>query len=90
MSNFTCPTCGLTNIDCGKAGYKTKREIELEEKVAAGVRREQLHLNRAFRAEKKLEIALSYLHTIKRLRNGKCFQCSDFAYRAIKKIKEYR
>lgn len=30
MSNFTCPTCGLTNIDCGKAGYKTTREIELE------------------------------------------------------------
>ena len=30
MSNFTCPTCGLTNIDCGKAGYKTAREIELE------------------------------------------------------------
>lgn len=29
MSNFTCPTCGLTNIDCGKAGYKTAREIEL-------------------------------------------------------------
>lgn len=33
MSNFTCPTCGLTNIDCGKAGYKTAREIELEEKL---------------------------------------------------------
>nr|DAW68052.1 MAG TPA: Rad50 zinc hook motif [Caudoviricetes sp.] len=32
MSNFTCPTCGLTNIDCGKAGYKTTREIELEKK----------------------------------------------------------
>lgn len=30
MSNFTRPTCGLTNIDCGKAGYKTDREIELE------------------------------------------------------------
>lgn len=27
MSNFTCPTCGLTNIDCGKAGYKTAPEI---------------------------------------------------------------
>lgn len=33
MSNFTCPTCGLTNIDCGKAGYKTAREIELEKKL---------------------------------------------------------
>ena len=33
MSNFICPTCGLTNIDCGKAGYKTAREIELEKKL---------------------------------------------------------
>lgn len=33
MSNFICPTCGLTNIDCGKDGYKTDREIELEKKL---------------------------------------------------------
>ena len=33
MSNFICPTCGLTNIDCGKAGYKTEREIELEKDI---------------------------------------------------------
>ena len=26
MSNFVCPTCGFTNIDCGKDGYKTLRE----------------------------------------------------------------
>ena len=31
MSNFQCPHCGMTNIDCGKDGYKTPREIELEE-----------------------------------------------------------
>lgn len=31
MSNFQCPHCGMTNIDCGKEGYKTPREIELEE-----------------------------------------------------------
>lgn len=30
MSNFICPTCGMTNIDCGKQGYKTDKEIELE------------------------------------------------------------
>lgn len=29
MSNFVCPHCGMTNIDCGKC-YKTPREIELE------------------------------------------------------------
>lgn len=33
MSNFQCPHCGMTNIDCGKDGYKTPREIELEEKL---------------------------------------------------------
>lgn len=33
MSNFKCPTCGITNIDCGEAGYKTDREIELEKKL---------------------------------------------------------
>lgn len=37
MSNFICPTCGLTNIDCGKAGYKTAREIELEKKLEIAV-----------------------------------------------------
>ena len=30
MSNFQCPHCGMINIDCGKGGYKTPREIELE------------------------------------------------------------
>lgn len=38
MSNFTCLTCGLTNIDCGKAGYKTAREIELEKKLEIAVK----------------------------------------------------
>lgn len=31
MSNFICSECGITNIDCGSAGYKTPKEIELEE-----------------------------------------------------------
>ena len=30
MSNFICSECGMTNIDCGYAGYKTPKEIELE------------------------------------------------------------
>lgn len=30
MSNFVCPHCGMTNIDCGKDVFKTPREIELE------------------------------------------------------------
>lgn len=33
MSNFICSECGMTNIDCGYAGYKTPKEIELEKKV---------------------------------------------------------
>lgn len=38
MSNFICPTCGFTNIDCGKAGYKTDREIELEKKLEIAIK----------------------------------------------------
>lgn len=30
MSNFICSECGMTNIDCDGAGYKTPKEIELE------------------------------------------------------------
>lgn len=33
MSNFICSECGMNNIDCGYAGYKTPKEIELEKKV---------------------------------------------------------
>jgi hypothetical protein len=33
MSNFICSECGMTNIDCGGAGYKTPKEIELEKKL---------------------------------------------------------
>lgn len=38
MSNFICPTCGFKNIDCGKDGYKTDREIELEKKLEIAVK----------------------------------------------------
>lgn len=38
MSNFICPTCGFNNIDCGKDGYKTDREIELEKKLDIAVK----------------------------------------------------
>lgn len=30
MSNFICPECGINNIDCGKEGYKTPKEIRYE------------------------------------------------------------
>ncbi len=38
MSNFICSECGMNNIDCGKAGYKTAREIELEKKLEIAVK----------------------------------------------------
>lgn len=38
MSNFICKECGMTNIDCGGAGYKTPKEIELEKKLALAVK----------------------------------------------------
>ena len=34
MSNFICSECGMTNIDCGGARYKTPKEIELENQIA--------------------------------------------------------
>lgn len=43
---------------------KTAREIELEKKVAAGLRCEKIHLNRAFRAEKKMEIAVKAIDKV--------------------------
>ena len=30
MSNFKCSESGTVSIDCGKQGYKTPREIEVE------------------------------------------------------------
>lgn len=33
MSEFKSDKCGMTNIDCGKEGYKTPRKIELEKKL---------------------------------------------------------
>lgn len=33
MSNFQCDKCGMINIDCGKDGFKTPRELELEKRV---------------------------------------------------------
>ena len=37
MSNFICPTCGFTNIDCGKEGYKTAREIKLDKQLKIAI-----------------------------------------------------
>lgn len=41
--------------------YYVERIQELEKQLADGLEREKIHLNRAFRAEKKLEIAVKAL-----------------------------
>ena len=42
MSNFKCKECGTVNIDCGKEGFKTTKEIELEKqlKIAEDINKE--------------------------------------------------
>ena len=38
MSNFICCECGIEQIDCDGAGYKTLKEIELEKKLDIAVK----------------------------------------------------
>lgn len=45
MSNIKCPTCGVTSYDCGKDGYKTAREIELEKKLEIAVKALEYYAN---------------------------------------------
>lgn len=33
MANFVCDSCGMVNIDCGKDGYKTEKELQLESEL---------------------------------------------------------
>ena len=54
MSNFICDKCGMTNIDCGRQGYKTPREIELEKQNT----RLQAELDKAIHQLKDYEKAL--------------------------------
>lgn len=74
MSNFICSECGMTNIDCGGAGYKTPKEIELEKKLAIAVKALQYYvegiLGSSFATEtlKKLEEVTT--ETIKERRNN--------------------
>lgn len=71
MSNFICPTCGFTNIDCGKDGYKTRREIDfgqeitrltdLNKQYSYLIKQRDIH-NKEL--EKKLEIAVKALEKL--------------------------
>ena len=73
MSNFKCSECGTVNIDCGKEGYKTPREIELE--------KENERLN------KRLKIALNSLNYIAILDNNYIVAKLD-AEEALQKMKK--
>lgn len=75
MSNFKCSECGMTNIDCGKEGHKTPREIELE--------KENEILN------KKLKIAADSLNYIAILDNNYIVAKLD-AQQALQKIGEVK
>lgn len=75
MSNYKCPECGMINIDCGKEGYKTPREIELE--------KENEILN------KKLKIAADSLNYIAILDNNYIVAKLD-AQQALQKIGEVK
>lgn len=71
MSSFICPTCGLNNIDCGKAGYKTDREIELEMVLenCKELRKENEQLRKELSEHK--EICCCFENEVLRLENAK-------------------
>lgn len=80
MSNFKCSECGMINIDCGKEGYKTPREIELEKEnetlksLNKHLTENGLFSQRHFKEEneilkEKLKIAEAFIEF---LANGKC------------------
>ena len=69
MSNFKCKECGTINIDCGKEGFKTPREIELEKKLNAQFAEMEEKLTAEemenYKLKEKLKIAEEALNDIK-------------------------
>lgn len=69
MSNFKCKECGTINIDCGKEGFKTPREIELEKKLNAQFAEMEEKLTaeemKNYKLKEKLKIAEEALNDIK-------------------------
>lgn len=97
MSNITCPTCGLTSYDCGKAGFKTKREIELEQEITrlTDLNKQYSYLIKqrdSYNKElkKKLDIAVKALKEVIEI-NASCMDCLAGvpAERALKEIREW-
>lgn len=88
MSNFTCPTCGLTNIDCGKAGYKTAREIELEKKLEIAVKALECYAFEDFEAEEIERDELSPNYGVPVIKKFPYAINPELAQQALKEIKE--
>lgn len=67
MSNFICSECGMTNIDCGRKGYKTPREIELEKglEIAVNVLEECIYLDDSNLMRAKSLEALKQIQEVK-------------------------
>lgn len=79
----------LRKVDNWEIPQSDKKYVTIEKEVWESTLKASM--DRAGKIEtlqKQLDIAKSYLNVIKRLRNGKCLQCVDFAYRALRKIKE--
>lgn len=71
--------------------YYEERIKELEKQLAGGLEREKIHLNRAFRAEKQLEIAVKALEEVIKENEG-CMACTSSlpAEKALAKIRGLR
>jgi len=100
MSNFICTECGMTNIDCGYAGYKTPKEIELEKKVHI-LNEATMKLENELgqfadvskkvkRLQKQLNIAKEALKYIKAFKGWERYQCEKCASNALKEIEEVK
>lgn len=80
MSNFQCDKCGMINIDCGKDGFKTPREIKLE--VYVKELKEQLELNTAnavvIDMAQRLYKLKQTLTEIKEIAEPFCNACQEF------------
>lgn len=96
MSNFTCPTCGLTNIDGGEAGYKTNREIiDLKQEIVrvTDYNKQLTYLIKQRdiynkELEKKLKTAVKALRIYANLRyDGTVTGYETIAKEALKEIK---
>ena len=94
MSNYECPHCGMTNIDCGWGKFRTPKEIELEsrvkeleEKLNAQFAEMEEKLtaeeNKNFELKEKLKIAEEALTQISKTtlvmkHNGYTYRFEDF------------